>query len=392
MPRSRTLWSALRLAWRSLRVRLALIYAALFCVSVVAVGAVAVIFKPNFLVHSASAADPHPPRHSPPCCRNAPASFLGTLTHDASQNLPGVVLAVVIGVLAVAGGWLLAGRVLRPLRAINSSARAISASNLHQRLDLGAPHDEFTELGATLDDLFGRLEASFDAQRRFVANASHELRTPLAAGRTLLQVALADPAADPGTLRSACREALDLGDRQERLIDGLLTLATSERGIEEWRPLDLCELAARVVTRWQPEAGRRGIDIGADLKAAPAAGDPSLAESLIANLVDNALRYNQPASGTEHGAIEITTAVADGRATLRVSNSGRSIPADEVDGLFQPFRRLGADRTDQSGGHGLGLAIVRAIAAAHHATLTATARAGGGLDIELSFPEPPGRP
>jgi signal transduction histidine kinase len=391
MPRSRTLWSALGLAWRSLRVRLALIYAALFCVSVVAVGAAAVIFKPNFLIHSASAADPHPPRHPTACCQNTPASFLGTLTHDASQNLPGVVLAVVIGVLAVAGGWLLAGRVLRPLRAINFSARAISASNLHQRLALGGPHDEFTELGATLDDLFARLEASFDAQRRFVANASHELRTPLAAGRTLLQVALADPAGDPDTLRSACQEALDLGEQQERLIDGLLTLATSERGIEHWQRLDLGELAGKVVMDRQPEAARRGIRINTDLQAAPAAGDPSLAESLIANLVDNALRYNQPASGTRHGAIEIATAAPDGRATLRVSNTGRQIPADEVDGLFQPFQRLGADRTDHSGGHGLGLAIVRAIAAAHRATLAATARAGGGLDIEVSFPEPSSR-
>jgi signal transduction histidine kinase len=389
MPRSRTLWSALGLAWHSLRVRLALIYAALVCVSVVAVGAVATIFKPNFLVHSASAANPHPARHPAPCCQNA--SFLGTLTHDASQNLPGVALAVVIGVLAVAGGWLLAGRVLRPLRAINSSAREISASNLHQRLALGGAHDEFTELGATLDDLFGRLEASFDAQRRFVANASHELRTPLAAGRTLLQVALADPGADPDTLRSACQEALDLGEQQERLIDGLLTLATSERGIEHWQRLDLGELAGKVVTDRQPEAARRGIRITTDLQAAPAAGDPSLAESLIANLVDNALRYNQPVSGTQHGAIEIGTASPDGRATLRVSNTGRQIPAGEVDGLFQPFQRLGADRTDHTGGHGLGLAIVRAIAAAHRATLAATARAGGGLDIEVSFPEPSSR-
>jgi signal transduction histidine kinase len=389
MPRSRTLWSALGLAWRSLRVRLALIYAALFCVSVVAVGAVAIIFKPNFLVHSASVANPHPSRHPAPCCQNG--SFLGTLTHDASQNLPGAALAVVIGVLAVAGGWLLAGRVLRPLRAINSSAREISASNLHKRLALGGAHDEFTELGATLDDLFARLEASFDAQRRFVANASHELRTPLAAGRTVLQVALADPAADPDTLRSACREALDLGERQDRLIGGLLTLATSERGIERWQRLDLGELAGNVVTERQPEATRRGIRISTDLQAAPAAGDPSLAGSLIANLVDNALRYNQPASGTEHGAIEIATAARDGRATLRVSNTGRQIPADEVDGLFQAFQRLGADRTDHTGGHGLGLAIVRAIAAAHNATLAATAKAGGGLDIEVSFPEPPSR-
>jgi signal transduction histidine kinase len=384
MPRPRTLRSVLGLAWRSLRVRLALIYAALFCVSVTAVGAIAVIFKPDFLVHTGSSGDPNPARHPAPCCKAAPRSLLGTLIHDAGHNLPGVVLAVVIGVLAVAGGWLLAGRVLRPLRAINSSARAISASNLDQRLAMGGPQDEFTELAATLDDLFDRLEASFEAQRRFVANASHELRTPLSAGRTILQVALADPAAAPDTLRSACQEALDLGDTQERLIDGLLTLATSERGIEHWQPLDLAALAGKVVTARQAEAAGMSIRVSSELGEAPAAGDPGLAESLIANLVDNALRHNVPG-----GEVRITTAVAAGRSTLTVTNTGRPIEAGEVDRLFQPFQRAGTDRLDYSGGHGLGLAIVRAIATAHGAAVTATARADGGLTVEVSFPAKP---
>jgi signal transduction histidine kinase len=383
MPRPGTLRSVLGLAWRSLRIRLAVIYAALFCVSVVAVGAVAVIFKPDFLVHSASVGNPHPPRT--PCCMTVPESFWGTITHDAGQNVPGVVLAVVIGVLAVAGGWLVAGRVLRPLRAINSSARAISASSLDRRLAMGGPHDEFTELAATLDDLFDRLEASFESQRRFVANASHELRTPLSAGRTILQVALADPAADPDNLRSACQEALELGDRQERLIDGLLTLATSERGIEHWLPLDLAALADKVVTGRRPEAAGMGIRVTSELGAAPAAGDPSLAESLIANLVDNAVRHNVPG-----GEMRITTAAAGGRATLTVTNTGRPIPSGEVDRLFQPFQRAGTERVGYSGGHGLGLAIVHAIAAAHGATVTATARPDGGLRVEVSFPETPG--
>jgi signal transduction histidine kinase len=383
MPGPRTLRSVLGLAWRSLRVRLALIYAALFCVSVVAVGAVAVIFKPDFLIHTGSQGDPNPPRHPASCCQ-APRSFLGTLTHDASQNVPGVVLAVLIGVLAVTGGWLLAGRVLRPLRAINSSARAITASNLDRRLALGGPHDEFTELAATLDDLFDRLEASFEAQRRFVANASHELRTPLSAGRTILQVALADPAAAPDTLRSACQEALELGDTQERLIDGLLTLATSERGIEHWQPLDLAALAGRVVTGRQPDAERMGIGVSTRLGVALAAGDPSLAQSLIANLVDNALRHNVPG-----GEVLVTTARAASRATLTVTNSGPPIPAGEMDRLFEPFQRAGRDRVGYAG-HGLGLAIVRAIATAHGAAVTATARAGGGLTVEVSFPEPRG--
>ena len=372
-----------RLSRRTLRLRLTLLYAALFSVSAVALAAVAVIFKPDFLVRS-SAVAARSPGHPVACCRITGPSFAGTVIHDVSQNLAGVALAAVMVLLAVGVGWLLAGRVLRPLRAITSSARAISASNLHQRLALdgpGAPDDEFTQLGATLDDLFCRLEASFEAQRRFVANASHELRTPLAAGRTLLQVALADPGADPEALRSACQEVLDLGEQQERLIDALLTLASSERGIEHWVPFDLAEITGQVILARQAEASRSGIRIGTSLAAAPATGDPRLVESLVANLVDNALRHNL--SG---GQVEITTAITDGRAVLSVGNTGRLIPPGEVGRLFQPFQRLGSDRVRPAGGHGLGLAIVRAIADTHGATLAGTARPEGGLDIEVSFP------
>ena len=336
---------ALRLPVRSLRLRLALLYSALFCASAVALGAVAEIFKPNFLVHSASQAAPR--QHGQPagcCVYSRSQSVLATVLHDASQNKAGVAMVLLLVILALGGGWLLAGRTLRPLRTITSSARAISASNLHQRLSLAGPSDEFAELGATLDELFGRLEALFEAQRRFVANASHELRTPLAAARTVLQVALADPAADPQALRSACQDALELGAQQERLIDALLTLATSERGIDEWQPF-------------------------------------ALAESLVANLVDNAMRHNLPG-----GEVTIATAILDGRAVLSVSNTGRRIPPGDVERIFQPFQRLGSDRVRPSGGHGLGLAIVRAIAGAHGATVAASARPEGGIDIEVSFP------
>jgi signal transduction histidine kinase len=381
MISSRALRPAFRLATRTMRVRLAMLYAALFCVSAVALGAVAEIFKPNFLVGTGCKAAPHQPGHPVPGCGSASQSFFGTIAHDASQNPSGVAMIGVMVVLAVGAGWLLAGRVVRPLRAITASARAISATNLHQRLALRGPGDEFTELGQTLDDLFARLEASFEAQRRFVANASHELRTPLAAGRTLLQVALADPDASPRTLRSTCEELLSLGERQERLIGGLLTLASSERGIERWEPFDLAEVTTNVILSHQHEAERRGIRVQTALRAAPATGDPNMAESLIANLVDNALRHNQPG-----GRVEICTGITGGRATLSVSNTGLPIPPDEVNRLFQPFRRLGSDRTGNAGGHGLGLAIARAITAAHHATLTATARPEGGLDIEVSFP------
>jgi signal transduction histidine kinase len=153
----------------------------------------------------------------------------------------------VLTVVSVALGWLLASRLLRPVRLITAAARDISASNLSQRLRLARRDDEFTRLGATLNDLFTRLEASFQAQRRFVANASHELRTPLTAERTLLQVALADPDADTASLRQACEQVLALGARTERLIDALLTLATGERGIERAEMIDLATLAARAV-------------------------------------------------------------------------------------------------------------------------------------------------
>lgn len=276
----------------------------------------------------------------------------------------------------------LAGRFLRPLRAIATTAQEISATNLHRRLDLRGPEDELTNLGATLDGLFARLEASFEAQRRFVANASHELRTPLAGQRTLLQVALADPEADTASLRGACEEALQVGDQQERLIDALLTLASSERGIESWEPFDLARIAGDVLSSRRHEAGRRQIRISADLAPAPVLGDPRLVESLTANLVDNALRYNYPA-----GTIEISTALKEGgEASLTVRNTGPIVPPEEIDRLLQPFQRIGSERLRRhTDGHGLGLAIVRAIAQAHDATLTVRPAPAGGLHIEVAF-------
>jgi signal transduction histidine kinase len=310
---------------------------------------------------------------------------------QAFGPVPDIVASVaVLVVLSVTFGWLLASRLLRPVRVITAAARDISASNLSRRLRLGHRDDEFTRLGETLNDLFARLEASFQAQRHFVANASHELRTPLTAERTLLQVTLADPEADTATLREACEQVLALGMRTERLIDALLTLATGERGIERREPCDLAELAAHAVQPLGEVAASRGIKLDAKLNPAPADGQPRLVESLIANLVDNALCYNVPG-----GWAEISTVTRGGRAVVSVRNSGPAIPPDEVGRLFQPFQRLGTERVQRTGGHGLGLAIVSAIADAHGASVTARARESGGLDIAVSFPseEPkhPGR-
>jgi signal transduction histidine kinase len=290
-----------------------------------------------------------------------------------------VALAVLIPI-ALAAGWFVAGRFLRPLRAITATATAISAGNLHQRLDLGEPADELTELGYILDGLFTRLEASFDAQRHFVANASHELRTPLAGLRTLLEVALADPDADAGTLRSACQEALALGGHQERLVDALLALATSDRGVTRRDTLDLAQVVTGVLASRRDQATQTGVDLAEHLTPAVMAGDPRLIESLIANLIDNAIRHNHP-----DGHAEITTRTAGAQVTLTVTNSGPVIPAHQVQRLFQPFQRLAPDRNGRRDGYGLGLAIVSAVAQAHHATLTASACPEGGLSITVRF-------
>jgi signal transduction histidine kinase len=352
----------------SLRLKLALLYALAFFV----LGLVALVIPFLHPRDTVQAGNPHA----------VPRRSLGSFPPLTTE----VIVVVVLAVVAFGLGWLIAGRLLRPLRTITATAREISATNLRRRLNLGDRHDEFAELGDTLDDLFERLAASFESQRHFVANASHELRTPLTAERALLQVALADPDGDPRKLRNACEEVLRLGGQTERLMDALLTLASSERGIGQREPFDLAEVAGKVVHARRQEAERRGIRVGANLAAAPTAGDPSLAESLVANLVDNALRYNVPSGGW----VDISTSPGPGRAVLSVRNTGPVIPPSEVDRLFQPFQRAGSQRIRNTGGHGLGLAIVHAIASAHDAPLTARAQPDGGLAIDVTFPPPPG--
>jgi signal transduction histidine kinase len=307
---------------------------------------------------------------------SVPAGSTAAPEVTVHQPLVGSTIGLaVVAVVSLVLGWLIAGRFLRPLRMITATARDISASNLNRRLGLRG-RDEFTDLADTLDDLFARLEASFESQRHFVANASHELRTPLTAERALLQVALADPGATAETLRSTCRDVLALGEAQERLIEALLTLATSERGIERREPFDLADIAGRVVQGRRQDAIRVGVALG----PAPATGDPNLVESMVTNLIDNALRHNKAG-----GWIEIATGTTGGRAAISVRNTGPVIPPDHLERLFQPFQQLGAQRI--GGGHGLGLAIVRAIARAHGATVVPRARREGGLDIEVSFAE-----
>jgi signal transduction histidine kinase len=289
----------------------------------------------------------------------------------------------IVTALALVLGWLVAGRVLRPLATITIAARRISASNLHQRLALSGPDDELKALGDTLDDLFARLEASFEAQRHFVASASHELRTPLTRERTMLQVALDDPGTTAETWRNTALDVLASNAEQESLIEALLALAIGEGGLDRHEPVDLAAVTGEVLLAHRPEASRRGLRVEAVIQAATLDGDPLLTERLAANLVDNAVRHNVPG-----GFVTVTTGTRAGRATLTVANSGPVIPP-EVGGLFQPFQRLHPRGIHDDGGHGLGLSIVRAIASAHGAAITASARPGGGLAVDVTFPPVP---
>ena len=315
------------------------------------------------------------------------ATLANDIAHsDLEQVLIQAPIALaIVTVVALGLGWLAAGRVLRPLGAITATARRISASNLNERLGLRGPDDELKALGDTLDELFARLEAAFVAQRHFVANASHELRTPVARERAMLQVALDDPGTTTETWRSTTREVLASNAEQEDLIEALLTLASSQGGLEYREPVDLAAIASKVLQAPRPEIPRLGLCVEAATRPAALDGDPLLAERLVANLIGNAVRHNVPG-----GRVEVATATRHGRAAFSVTNTGPVIPPADVDRLFQPFQRQGGRRAQGGTGHGLGLSIVRAIATAHGAAISAHAQPGGGLAVEVTFPPPAG--
>jgi signal transduction histidine kinase len=368
----------LRLPAHTARLRLTLLYAGLFFF----LGTCMLVLIYGFASRSSSveAAVPFVRTFVP----HFHAGAVAQQSADNSRLLAGTWLALAVTTVAAAFlGWIAAGRVLRPLRTITDTARTISAGNLHQRLALDGPNDEFKQLGDTLDDLFGRLETSFEAQRRFVANASHELRTPLTFERTRLQVALTDPAASAETLRAACEEVLASGAEQERLLESLLTLASSERALDQAVSVDLRSVVEDELREPRTEIERRSLRIDSELEPATVAGDPALVKRLVANLLDNAVGHNVPG-----GRVSVRTDVLDGRPTVSVSNTGVVIEPGAVERLFEPFVRLGVRSTaPESEGYGLGLSIVRAIANAHHASVTATAQPDGGLAVAVSWPQ-----
>jgi signal transduction histidine kinase len=349
----------------TVRVRLTAIYAAVLVLSTAALLGASYVLLGNQLD------------------RTLPEDLADAALHDVGrQYVIGLVGATLV---AVALGWALAGRVLAPLSHITATARRVSDERLDTRIALGGPRDELRELADTVDAMLDRLEEAFGTQRRFVANASHELRSPLTVIRTEAEVALADPDAPREELRAALEAVVEGADRTEALLEALLLLARSHRGVVRREPVDLAAAARAAADALEREAAARDVVVRLETTPAPAAGDPPLLERLAANLVDNAVRYNRPG-----GSVDVRTHVAGGRAVLEVSNDGPLLAGADVARLTQPFERLG--RRAGAGGSGLGLSIVASVVEAHGGTLDLASRPAGGLDVRVVLPGASSRP
>jgi signal transduction histidine kinase len=300
------------------------------------------------------------------------------------QGLWALLVVAAIGTLL---SYVLAGRVLRPLQDITATARRLSAERLDARIGLTGPRDELRELSDVFDAMLDRLQASFEAQRRFVADASHELRTPLAVMRTEIDVALADPDAGVEELRASAEVVRSATERADRLVDSLLLLARSDRlqvdGLPHRERVELPEIAAQALRPVEAELRARGLQVAASCAPAGVLGDRLLLERLAGNLVENAVRHN-----VDGGWLRVDTGTVEGRARLQVASSGPVVPPEVVPELFEPFRRHGTARTARRGA-GVGLAVVRSVAAAHGGTVSAEAPPDGGLVVTVDLPRSP---
>jgi signal transduction histidine kinase len=320
-------------------------------------------------------------------------SFPNDLANQAKKTAvhylytTGLIYFAIVVIVGTVGGYLLAKQALRPIAQLTQTARALSSETLDQRINLGGPDDELRELADTFDQMLARLDAAFDSQKLFVANASHELRTPLSVIRTELEVTLSDPEADAEELRRMGEVVAGAAERAQRLVASLLTLArlqAVERGaLEVQEPVDLATLIPDVIEAVSAEAADKGVSIETEIEPAITVGDPRLLERLIGNLVENAIRHNVP-----NGWLRITTGQTAERVWLHVANGGSPIASSDVNSLFEPFRRGGRVRTATRGA-GLGLAIVRLIVDAHHGKLQAAAPPFGGLAIRIELPRQP---
>jgi signal transduction histidine kinase len=382
----------------TVRLRLTALYGVLFLVS----GAVLLAIAGGFAIHRSSREATTAPAIVPPtqsaAAKLASANALirqlrhqlsaqaGTTQSAFSRDLL-IASAIALGIMtlgSLAMGWILAGRALRPVRAMTAATQQISAHNLNERLAVAGPDDELKKLGDTIDGLLQRLEAAFNAQRRFVANASHELRTPLATIRASLDVAVAKPqGAPPQTIALAGRLRAEL-DRIDSLLEAFLVLARAQhRDLPGYAVLPLDYIVGAALA--DQKAAIRARNLTVQDRTGPGGawvrGSQALLSRMVENLVDNAVCHNQ-----DGGWLQVTAQTEAGRATLIVENGGQVLDPRQVDELSQPFRRLGADRIGTDKGSGLGLSIVAAIAEAHGGRLSLLARPGGGLRACVDLP------
>lgn len=317
-----------------------------------------------------------------------PDTYSELLDGARSQALAGLaqigaITLVVTTILAAWAGWIIAGRMLRPISAITETARRIgtapeSSRGVHERIGLTGPRDELRALADTFDAMLERLDAAFDRQRRFIANASHELRTPLTVNRAILEVSSTRPDASDD-LKELSTALLEVNERHERLIEGLLLLARADDAPIDRRFVDLADLVDHLAAEFHPDA----VEVRVDTSEAPTLGDPVLLEQVVRNLLENAARHNLP----QDGWIGVSTGTGvDGDAWLVVENSGRKIAADDLDELVTPFRRFDGERMAGARGVGLGLSIVRSITDAHDGILALRARPDGGLAVTVTLP------
>ncbi|MBG0561378.1 sensor histidine kinase [Actinoplanes aureus] len=340
------------------RLRFTLLYGVLFLVS----GAGLLAITAAFSFSSARSVPAGPPAPAAEQIARLQQQLDDSAAIHIRQLLVGALVALAVMLLvSLLLGRAAAGRVLRPLRTITAATRRITADNLHSRLAVAGPSDEVKALADTIDDVLERLEEAFAAQRRFVADASHELRTPLATMRAAIDVAEAKPAPPAEVVKLAGRVRVEL-DQLERLLEGLLVLARAQHGALDGRtPVAVTSLIPAGV----PVEGADFVTVG----------NPVLLGRMMSNVVDNAVRHNEPGGWMR---------VALSPGTIVVENDGVVLDPGQVATLGRPFRRLGADRTGT--GMGLGLAIASAVASAHGGSLSMRARPEGGLRVEIRLP------
>ena len=379
----------MRLFRPTLRFRMALLYGGLVLLVGVSLLITSVILVEQavrglqIFAHGAHLVD----AHGRPIQGGGAADLQRTAESQAVHYLldHGLLFYGLIVLIGASGGYLVARQALRPIARVTRTARQLSTETLDQRINLGGPDDELRELADTFDDMLGRLDAAFDSQRLFVANASHELRTPLSVIRTELDVTLSDDEASAEELRRMGEMTLIATERAQRLVSSLLTLARLQAGgrreLEISEPVDLAGVVQPALDAVEGEVAERSITVEIDVAHARTVGDPRLLERLVGNLVENGIRHN-----VDGGWLRVTSGETDSRVWLHVANGGRVIDPNEIEAMFEPFRRGAGRVRTASKGAGLGLSIVRLIVEAHHGKLQAAAPPFGGLAIRVELP------